>query len=198
MAGKNMSVVYSLLVLSSCILQGYSLPQRRMSAEEFGRKFGGSPNEISNEIDYQEEVSPAAKEEGGLSATIIDIALQVVPLIVKALTDGTGPSQTDRIEDVSLNGEDPFSVQNILVLGLKLFLAVAGNNSDVDRNDNADNSPLQAVLKSVMPAVISAATGSKDRQELETMAGQATQVIELVFDLINTLTTSMSQRRSFY
>ena len=27
-----------------------------------------------------------------------------------------------------------------------------------------------------MPAVISAATGSKDRQELETMAGQATQV----------------------
>ena len=32
------------------------------------------------------------------------------------------------------------------------------------------------LLQSVMPAVISAATGSKDRQELETMAGQATQV----------------------
>ena len=41
---------------------------------------------------------------------------------------------------VLLQGEDPFSMKNILQIGLKLFLAIAGGGSG---NDKSDSSPVQ-------------------------------------------------------
>jgi len=130
-----------------------------------------------------------AKEEGSLLNTVVEIAMKFVPLIIDTLAGSTGPSQTDRIEGIDLNGEDPFSLRNIAYLGLKLFLAVAGGTSSgIDKSDTV--SPLQPV----MGAVIGALTGSDDPNEVAVMAKQASEVVNLVVTLVEALTTSMSQR----
>jgi len=178
----------ALLVLSSCVLQGFSLPQNRYSAEEYARKFGSAPAEenLTNDID---DAKPLAKEEGSLLSTVVEIAMKFAPLIIDTLAGSTGPSQTDRIEGIDLNGEDPFSLRNIAYLGLKLFLAVAGGTSSgIDKSDTV--SPMQPV----MGAVIGALTGSDDPNEVAVMAKQASEVINLVVTLVEALTTSMSQR----
>ena len=77
----------------------------RYSAEEFGRKFGSAPvDAISNNIDdVNTKLSPAAKEDGGLTATIIELAVKFVPTLINIISGETGPSQTDRIEGIDLN-----------------------------------------------------------------------------------------------
>jgi hypothetical protein len=131
-----------------------------------------------------------AKEEGSLLSTVVEIAMKFAPLIIDTLAGSTGPSQTDRIEGIDLNGEDPFSLRNIAYLGLKLFLAVAGGTSSgIDKSDTVSG-PLQPV----MGAVIGALTGSDDPNEVAVMAKQASEVINLVVTLVEALTTSMSQR----
>jgi len=189
--GGNFSLLYSVLVLSSCFIQGYSKPQNRISAEEFGRKFGSAPtpdSPISNSI--EDAGNPVAKEEGSIVQTILEIGMQVLPVIIDTLTRNTGPSQTDRIEGIDLNGEDPFSMKNIMQIGLKLFLAIAGGGGG---NDKSDSSPVQGVME----AVIGALVGAEDRQEVAIMAKQATEVINLVVQLVEALTTSISQRSFF-
>jgi hypothetical protein len=125
-------------------------------------------------------------DEDYLHNTVVEIAMKFVPLIIDTLAGSTGPSQTDRIEGIDLNGEDPFSLRNIAYLGLKLFLAVAGGTScGIDKSDSL--SPLQPV----MGAVIGALTGSDDPNEVAVMAKQASEV---VVTLVEALTTSMSQR----
>ena len=52
-------------------------------------------------------------------------------------------------------------------------------------------------LQPVMGAVIQALTGSTNRDEVNVMAKQATEVASLVISLAQALATSMSQRRSF-
>jgi len=190
------SAVYATLVLSACIIQGYSLPQQslqRYNAEEYSRKFGSAPiDEISNDIDDKMDTSPSAKEEGSLLTTVLELAMKFVPMLLGAISGETGPSQTDRIEGIDLNGEDPFSMRNVMYIGLKLFLAIAGSGSATEKSDN----PLEA-FQPVMGAVIGALTGSDDKSEVAVMAKQATEVINLVVTLVEALTTSMSQR-SFY
>jgi len=195
MTNKSLlSAVYATLVLSATFLQGYSLPQvQRYNAEDYARKFGSAPiNEISNDIDDKMDTSPAAKEEGGLLTTVLELAMKFVPMLLSAISGETGPSQTDRIEGIDLNGEDPFSMRNVAYIGLKLFLAIVGSSTATEKSDN----PLEAFTP-VMGAVIGALTGSDDKDEVAVMAKQATEVINLVVTLVEALTTSMSQR-SFY
>jgi len=193
---KGVSILYSLLIFSSCILQGFSLPQQRFTGREFARKFGNDADldgfsENSIQQGLNKDVSPAAKEEGGIVQTVVEIALKFLPALIDALSGSTGPSQTDRIEGIDLNGEDPFSMRNIMFLGLKLFLAIAGGGSNIEK---ADTSPIQV---GVMEAVISTLVGAEDRSEVQVMAKQAVEVINLVITLVEALTTSMSQR-AFY
>lgn len=195
---KNQSLissVYATLVLSACFIQGYSLPQslQRYSAEDYARKFGSAPiDEISNDIDDKMDTSPAAKEEGSLLTTVLELAMKFVPMLLNAISGETGPSQTDRIEGIDLNGEDPFSMRNVMYIGLKLLLAIVGSSTATEKSDN----PLEAFTP-VMGAVIGALTGSDDKDEVQVMAKQATEVINLVVTLVEALTTSMSQR-SYY
>jgi len=191
MRSQNLSFVYSVLVFSACFIHGFSLPQRRYTADDFGRKFGADPDldqNFSNEI---QEANPVAKQDGGIVSTVVEIVLKFLPAVIDALSGSTGPSQTDRIEGIDLNGEDPFSMRNIMYLGLKLFLAVAGGGNSIDKSDT---SPMQGVME----AVISTLTGSEDRDEVAVMAKQAGEVINLVVTLGEALTTSMSQRSFGY
>merc|ERR1719297_354278 len=183
-----LSSVYAALVLSACFIQGYSLPQRSYSAEEFSRKFGSSPSgDLSNSIEAEDsKLSLEAKEDGGLLSTVLQLAIKFVPTLINVISGETGPSQTDRIEGIDLNGEDPFSWRNIALVGLKLFLAIAGGSSGA--NEKSDNP-----IEPVMGAVIQALTGSPNRAEVSVMAKQPTEVASLVISLAQALATSMSQ-----
>ena len=77
----------------------------RYNAEEYARKFGSAPvDNISNNIDdVDNKLSPAAKEDGGLTSTIIELAVKFVPTLINIISGETGPSQTDRIEGIDLN-----------------------------------------------------------------------------------------------
>lgn len=181
----------AIAVLSACILEGYTLPQQRYTVDDYARKFGAAP--IDNNI--SEDSLALAKEEGSLMTTVMELALKFVPMLIDTLSGSTGPSQTDRIEGIDLNGEDPFSLRNIAFLGLKLFLAIAGGSSSgIDKSDSGDNSVMQQLSQPIMGAVIGALTGSDDQQEVAVMAKQASEVINLVVTLVEALTTSMSQR----
>ena len=100
-----LSAVYASLVLSACFIQGYSLPQQRYSADEFGRKFGGASNDISNSIDgdVANKLSAEAKEEGSLITTVVELALKFAPTLINLISGETGPSQTDRVDGIDLN-----------------------------------------------------------------------------------------------
>lgn len=192
MNNRLVSSVYATLVLSACFLQGFTLPQlKSYSADEYSRKFG-SVSDISNSIEELDssDLSPAAKQDEGLVGTVVELALKFVPLLIGVISGETGPSQTDRIEGIDLNGEDPFSFRNVALVGLKLFLAIAGGGQSA--NEKSDNP-----IEPVMGAVIQALTGSTNRDEVNVMAKQATEVASLVISLAQALATSMSQR-SFY
>ena len=105
MNNRLVSSVYATLVLSACILQGFTLPQlKSYSADEYSRKFG-SVSDISNSIEELDssELSPAAKQDDGLVGTVVELALKFVPLLIGVISGETGPSQTDRIEGIDLN-----------------------------------------------------------------------------------------------
>ena len=101
-----LSTVYASLVLSACFIQGYSLPQHQTySAEEFGRKFGGASNDISNSIDGEPatKLSAEAKQDSSLVTTVVQLALKFAPTLINLISGETGPSQTDRVDGIDLN-----------------------------------------------------------------------------------------------
>ena len=51
------------------------------------------------------------------------------------------------IYNVVFQGEDPFSVKNIIFMGLKLFLAVAGNANGANEKSDGPPSPTQGIIK---------------------------------------------------
>lgn len=183
------SSVYAALVLSACFIQGFSLPSKslqRFSSEEFARKFGSAPEDFGNAID-DAALKPAAKEESSLLTTAVELATKIVPLLIGVISGETGPSQTDRVDGIDLNGEDPFSWRNIVNIGLKVFLAIVSSQSATEKSDGD-------WLQPVMGAVIEGLTGSNDRAEVNVMAKQAAEVFGLVVSLAQALATSMSQR----
>lgn len=179
-------MLYSLLVFSACFIQGYSLPQQ----QRFGARKFAHDNDLDggfSENSIHKDLTPIeAKEEAGIVQTVIQLAVKFLPTLIDALSGSTGPSQTDRIEGIDLNGEDPFSMKNILFLGLKLFLAIAGSGNSIDKSDS---SPIPV---SVMEAVLSTIVGAEDRSEVQVMAKQAVEVINLVISLVEALTTSIN------
>ena len=73
----------------------------RYSSDEFARKFGSAPEDISNAI--EDNLRPAAKEESSLLTTAVELATKIVPLLIGVISGETGPSQTDRVDGIDLN-----------------------------------------------------------------------------------------------
>jgi len=196
----NICVLYSLLVFSSCFIQGFSLPQQRFSGRAFARKFGNDADLDGGfaENSIVQDVEPAAaKEEESLIQTVIQVALKFMPIIIETISGTSGPSQTDRIEGIDLKEDDALSFKNIALMGLKLFLAIAGNSSNgIEKSDFPFEAPLLSVMETVIGAVLG---GAQDRSENQQMAKQAVEVVKLIINLVEALTTSISsEQRSYY
>merc|ERR1712141_141015 len=96
--------------------------------------------------------------------------------------------QHEEDQPVATQKDDPFSVSNLIRMGIKVALAVFSSytNDDIDRIDKV--SPTQAILGTV----ISAVTGSENPQEVAVMAKQATDVINLLVTLVEAVGTSIT------
>merc|ERR1711997_503362 len=120
---------------------------------------------------------------GGVTGnTKVETSAGVDP--VKALTT----NNVDRVDPTDLVKDDPFSMSNLIRMGIKVALAVFSSytNDDIDRIDKV--SPTQAILGTV----ISAVTGSENPQEVAVMAKQATDVINLLVTLVEAVGTSIT------
>jgi len=192
MKNQGFAAVLSVLVLSSCIIEGYLLPQQRYSVEEYeeyARKMGSPPiDNFSNEID-QNNPTALAKEEGSMLNTIIQLAMKFIPMLMEAMTgnERNDPGNTDLTDD-------RMSTKSLALLGLKLFLTVVGGSAAQDRNTEGDGSLIEPLLRTVIGAFLE----SDDPAEADAMAKQATEVINLVMTLVDALSTSMSQRSFNY
>jgi len=125
----------------------------------------------------------AANFLGGVTGnTKVETSAGVDP--VKAAASTT--NNVDRIDPTDLVKDDPFSMSNLIRMGIKVALAVFSSytNDDIDRIDKV--SPTQAVLGTI----ISAVTGSENPQEVAVMAKQATDVINLLVTLVEAVGVS--------
>lgn len=126
----------------------------------------------------------AANILGGVTGnTKVETSAGVDPVKTSA-TD----NNVDRIDPTDLIKDDPFSMSNLIRMGIKVALAVFSSytNDDIDRIDKV--SPTQAILGTV----ISAVTGSENPQEVAIMAKQATDVINLLVTLVEAVGTSIT------
>jgi len=203
---KVISLAYSIIVLGAVLIPAHSKPQVRYSEAEFeGRKFDGkldldTVNDLVPEhksADQDVGISPAAKEEEGVLQTILSLVVEFMPTIISLVTGTPEPERTDKISDIDIDPEDPFSAKNMILLVVKVALAYFGDTGDnVDRIDGID-SGLQSATEVLVKTGIQYFTGSKDSREVEVMTKQVTEVMNLVLSLVEALSTSMSsQRRS--
>lgn len=124
--------------------------------------------------------------------TILQLGLKYAPILFNMFFGGGGggggaqPQNTDRIEELDIKDEDPFSWPNLLSMGIKIALAIFSSATS-DGIDKSDVSPTQAVLGTVIGAL----TGSEDPSEVATMAKQAGEVINLLMTLVEALQTSL-------
>lgn len=136
---------------------------------------------------------------GGSGGGLLDLAANILGGVTgntKVETSaGVDPVKTsatdnnvDRIDPTDLIKDDPFSMSNLIRMGIKVALAVFSSytNDDIDRIDKV--SPTQAILGTV----ISAVTGSENPQEVAIMAKQATDVINLLVTLVEAVGTSIT------
>lgn len=78
-------------------------------------------------------------------------------------------------------------------LGLRIITALLGggtSNDGIDKDVNGGAQPMQNILAAVLSGVL----GAKDPDQVNTMAKQAGEFINIVANLMNTLKTSTSQR----
>lgn len=83
-----------------------------------------------------------------------------------------------------------FCVRN---LGLKIITTLLGGgavNDGIDKVDNGGASPMQNILAAVLSGVL----GAKDPDQVNTMAKQAGEFINIVVNLLDALKTSFSHR----
>ncbi|CAH1391231.1 unnamed protein product [Nezara viridula] len=102
----------------------------------------------------------------------------------------SGPNKSDSLDTDTGIAPSPWA--NLLTVGLKILTALLGGGGvggdGIDKVDNS--SPMQGVLA----AVLSAFLGSRDPDQVATMAKQAGEFINIVVNLLDALKTSFSHR----
>ncbi|XP_050300260.1 uncharacterized protein LOC126738841 isoform X2 [Anthonomus grandis grandis] len=104
----------------------------------------------------------------------------------------TGPNKSEGLDESGVVPTSPWA--NLLSMGLKILSAILGGGvgAQTDGIDKVDNggSPLQGVLA----AVVSTLVGGRDPQQVNMLAKQAGEFINIVVNLLDALKTSFSHR----
>jgi len=182
------------LVFSNCIQAGLAGRMQLSSADQndLHQQYRQQQNQQQQQLQHQQYYVQEARQadDGGLLTTVINLALQYGPTLYNTFFggDGTkGPSTTDRVEDLEIKEEDPFSTSNLISMAIKVALALF-TSATSDGIDKSDVTPTQSILG----IVISALTGSQDPSEVAVMAKQASEIVYMFMSLGEALQTSFS------
>ncbi|KAK6641966.1 hypothetical protein RUM44_013687 [Polyplax serrata] len=153
------------------------------------RKFAEKPNalkKVSIDNNALDDVSTNQFQDSGFSWSNM---LGMIMQMIFNPTQTVGPSKSDSLDD----GPASSPWANIISVGLKIVTMLLGGammptNDGIDKVDNS--SPMQGILAAVLSAVL----GSKDPDQVASMAKQAGEFINIVVNLLDALKTSFSHR----
>ncbi|XP_021928995.1 uncharacterized protein LOC110834300 isoform X1 [Zootermopsis nevadensis] len=152
------------------------------------RKFAEKPNAlkkvaIDNDLD-DVSTNQISSQEGFSWSNMLGMVMQLL------FNPQQGPNKSDSLDTDQNVAPSPWA--NFLTVGLKILTAILGGGTGggdgIDKVDNG--SPMQGILA----AVLSALLGSKDPDQVATMAKQAGEFINIVVNLLDALKTSFSHR----
>ncbi|XP_054257170.1 uncharacterized protein LOC128988186 isoform X1 [Macrosteles quadrilineatus] len=171
------------------------VPAPAPDAAPEARKFAEKPNaskkvialEDRNDIDdiQTNQISDAGFSWSNMLAMVMQMLFNPIG------SQQVGPNKSDSID--TDQGISPSPWANLLTMGLKILTAILGGGGapQGDGIDKVDNSsPMQGILAAVLSAVV----GSKDPDQVATMAKQAGEFINIVVNLLDALKTSFSHR----
>ncbi|XP_044728977.1 uncharacterized protein LOC123292396 isoform X1 [Chrysoperla carnea] len=172
---------------------GMQIPRQQEGPVYRGeRKFAEKPNALKkvalDDIDADIQTNQIGQESGFSWSNMIGMIMQM-------LFNGggiQGPNKSDGLDNETGLAPSPWA--NLLSVGLKIISAVlgvtAGTDNNIDKVDNGGSSPMQGILAAVLSAVL----GTRDPDQVATMAKQAGEFINIVVNLLDALKTSFSHR----
>ncbi|XP_050081960.1 uncharacterized protein LOC126569120 isoform X2 [Anopheles aquasalis] len=188
----ELSLVLLGLILSNLVICTWSYPQHHVHNGVEQKKFAEKPNAIKKvALDDIDEIQTNQIQDGGFSwSNMLGILMQ---MIFNGGGGGGGnvPTKSDDIDNgISSFGQSPWA--NVISVGLKIITTLLGGGGAGDGIDKVDNggSPMQNVLAAVFTAMF----GAKDPDQVNTMAKQAGEFINIVVNLLDALKTSFSHR----
>uniref|UniRef100_A0A182N8X9 Uncharacterized protein n=1 Tax=Anopheles dirus TaxID=7168 RepID=A0A182N8X9_9DIPT len=186
-------VLSNLLICTWAYPQQYQQHQLQQTGAEQQRKFAEKPNAIKKvALDDIDEIQTNQIQEGGFSwSNMLGLLMQMIFNGGGGGGGGNVPTKSDDIDNgVSPFGQSPWA--NVISVGLKIITTLLGGGGAGDGIDKVDNggSPMQNVLAAVFTAMF----GAKDPDQVNTMAKQAGEFINIVVNLLDALKTSFSHR----
>ncbi|XP_055621280.1 uncharacterized protein LOC129765231 isoform X1 [Toxorhynchites rutilus septentrionalis] len=154
---------------------------------QLNRKFAEKPNSIKKvALDDIDDIQTNQIQDGGFSWS------NMLGVLMQMMFNGgnTAPTKSDDIDNSGSFSQSPWA--NVISVGLKIITAILGGGGASDGIDKVDNgnSPMQNVLAAVFTAMF----GAKDPDQVNTMAKQAGEFLNIVVTLLDALKTSFSHR----
>ncbi|KAH8288509.1 hypothetical protein KR054_004158 [Drosophila jambulina] len=198
------------IVASNCLLMTFAFPQqevyqrqhqvtqspvqREESLAAQGRKFAVKPNASKkvalDDIEDDLESNQIQETVGGPGGFTWSNMLSTVMTMFFNGAINQAPTKSDDVDNSIGLGGSPWA--NVISMGLRIINTLLGGGAPSDGIDKVDNggSPMQGILVAVMSAVL----GSRDPDQVNSMAKQAGEFIQIVMNLLDALKTSFSHR----
>ncbi|KQS39202.1 uncharacterized protein LOC6553891 isoform X1 [Drosophila erecta] len=194
------------IVASNCLLMTYAFPQQEVYQrqhqvtqspvyrdESVARKFAVKPNASKkvalDDIEDDLETNQIQESVGGPGGfTWSNMLSTVMTMFFNGAVNA--PTKSDDVDTSIGLGGSPWA--NVISMGLRIINTLLGGGAPSDGIDKVDNggSPMQGILVAVMSAVL----GSRDPDQVNSMAKQAGEFIQIVMNLLDALKTSFSHR----
>ncbi|EDV41978.2 uncharacterized protein Dana_GF17745, isoform B [Drosophila ananassae] len=194
------------IVASNCLLMTFAFPQQEVYQrqhqvtqspvfrdESSARKFAVKPNASKkvalDDIEDDLETNQIQESVGGPGGfTWSNMLSTVMTMFFNNAVNA--PTKSDDVDNSIGLGGSPWA--NVISMGLRIINTLLGGGAPSDGIDKVDNggSPMQGILVAVMSAVL----GTRDPDQVNSMAKQAGEFIQIVMNLLDALKTSFSHR----
>ncbi|XP_055690236.1 uncharacterized protein LOC129793828 [Lutzomyia longipalpis] len=161
--------------------------------EEVNRKFAEKPNALKKVAldDIDDDIQTNQIQESGQGFSWTNMLSTVLQMMFPA-NGNSSPTKSDDIDNNVGFTQSPWT--NLLSVGLKILTAILGGGQNNDGIDKVDNGGGGSPMQGILAAVLSAMLGAKDPEQVNTMAKQAGEFINIVMNLLDALKTSFSHR----
>ncbi|KAB0799120.1 hypothetical protein PPYR_07951 [Photinus pyralis] len=189
------------LLTSSLTIHTFAYPNQhefvpartpQLPSERIERKFAEKPNAIKKvSLDNLSDLETNSIEDSSSSQNGFSWSNLLGVIMHMLFTPGTptGPNKSESLDD----SVAPSPWANLLSVGLKILTAFLGGGpvggDGIDKVDNG-SSPLQEILAAILPSFL----GTSDREQVNTIAKQAGEFLNIIMNLLEALKTSFSHR----